>query len=387
MTCYNKSMSENEKSNKTTDIIVLIFLGVIVVAAIATAIVMITSKAHDPVPENPVVPPTPTPITPEEPELKQLLFLTNNIKDTTYTNGHVFHSFDELSDFVNSIEDYIDGTEGYDFDKYGYALVKITYDECSWANYKVGYAESESTYTVKVTYDTSCGSCADVNDYYLIPVPIDSNTQQAPESVDVKIETAYSGKNYCHDIDYPVEEKKPIIYLYPTKTLDVSVKLGYPELITSSYPKYTTGWQVIAEPSGKLTDKTTGRELYSLYWEGKNHHTKMHTDGFVIKGSDTANFLEEKLAVLGLTAREAEEFIIYWLPVLEQNSYNYIRFETAAEINSYMPLEVTPRPDTTIRVIMNYKPLNNPIVVSEQQLTTPTRSGFTVVEWGGTEIK
>ena len=113
----------------------------------------------------------------------------------------------------------------------------------------------------------------------------------------------------------------------------------------------------------------------------------MHADGFVIKGSDTANFLEEKLAILGLTAREAEEFIIYWLPVLEQNSYNYIRFETAAEINSYMPLEVTPRPDTTIRVIMNYKPLNNPIVVSEQQLTTPTRSGFTVVEWGGTEIK
>jgi len=52
-----------------------------------------------------------------------------------------------------------------------------------------------------------------------------------------------------------------------------------------------------------------------------------------------------------------------------------------------MPLEINPQPDTLIRVIMDYKPLNNPIVVSEQQLTTPTRSGFTVVEWGGTEIK
>ena len=77
-------------------------------------------------------------------------------------------------------------------------------------------------------------------------------------------------------------EKKPVIYLYPAQTLDVTVKLGRPELITSSYPKYTTDWQVTAEPSGKLTDKTTGRELYSLYWEGKNHQTKIHTDGFVV---------------------------------------------------------------------------------------------------------
>ena len=52
-----------------------------------------------------------------------------------------------------------------------------------------------------------------------------------------------------------------------------------------------------------------------------------------------------------------------------------------------MPLEITPRPDTTIRVIMNYKPLNTPIKVTAQQLTTPTRTGFTVVEWGGAEIK
>ena len=379
-------MSEN-KTNKTTDIIVLVILGLITVAAIAGAIVMIVLKANKPTP-TPENPDTPTPIVTPDPLSKEPLYLTSSdYNNTAYTTGHVFRSSDELSAFVNSIGDYIDGTEDYNFNKYGYALVTVTYDGCEWADYKINYTESDSTYSVKITYDSSCGSCADTYDHYLIPIPRDKNTQLIPSSADIDIEYVYSGKSYCSVPDYPAEEKKPVIYLYPTQTLDVTVKLGRPELITSSYPQYTTDWQVTAEPSGKLTDKTTGRELYSLYWEGKNHQTKVHADGFVVKGTDTASFLEEKLATLGLTEREAEEFIIYWLPILEQNNYNYIRLETAAEINSYMPLEITQRPDTTIRVIMNYKPLNTPIKVTAQQLTTPTRTGFTVVEWGGAEIK
>ena len=49
--------------------------------------------------------------------------------------------------------------------------------------------------------------------------------------------------------------------------------------------------------------------------------------------SDVIKFLEEKLGILGLTEREAEEFIVYWLPLMEKNKYNYIRFETLEEIN------------------------------------------------------
>ena len=93
------------------------------------------------------------------------------------------------------------------------------------------------------------------------------------------------------------------------------------------------------------------------------------------------------MAILGLTEREANEFIIYWLPVLEANEYNYIRFETMEEINENMPLEIRPTPDTVIRIVMEFKGLERPIEVKEQQLVTPTRTGFTVVEWGGTELK
>ena len=52
-----------------------------------------------------------------------------------------------------------------------------------------------------------------------------------------------------------------------------------------------------------------------------------------------------------------------------------------------MPLEITPKPDSVIRVMMEWKGLNKKVEVKEQTLTTPVREGFTVVEWGGTEIK
>ena len=181
---------------------------------------------------------------------------------------------------------------------------------------------------------------------------------------------------------------KPIIYLYPTEDTEVSVKLKYSDNITVSYPKYTTGWNVLAKSDGNLIDLSTNRKLYSLYYESTSAEKfKVEEDGFVMKGEDTIAFLEEKLAVLGLNERETEEFIIYWLPKLECNEYNYIRFATIDEINKGMPLDINPNPDTIIRVLMTYKGIKKPIEVKEQKLETPKREGFVAVEWGGTEIK
>lgn len=185
--------------------------------------------------------------------------------------------------------------------------------------------------------------------------------------------------------DIPVVGK-PVIYLYPEKKTQLTVKLGKKENITCSYPQYKDGWNVIAKPDGTLIDTETGRKLYSLYWEGIHTEEPDTTEGFVVKGSDTIKFLEEKLETLGLNEFEAEEFIIYWLPKMQNNKYNYIRFATMDEINKSMPLEFSTKPDTVIRILMQYKALDSEIEVKEQQLSTPERRGFTVVEWGGTEL-
>ena len=179
---------------------------------------------------------------------------------------------------------------------------------------------------------------------------------------------------------------KPIIYIYPETEQKVSVKLVDEEKITCSYPKYEDGWEVLAKPNGDLTDCKTGRDLYALYWEGEGKTKTNYEEGFIVKGEDSLIFLEEKLEILGLNEREAEEFIVYWLPELEKNKYNYIRFQTLEEINELMPLEIEPKPDTIIRVMMQFKPVLIPFEVEEQKLETPERKGFTVVEWGGTRL-
>ncbi len=179
---------------------------------------------------------------------------------------------------------------------------------------------------------------------------------------------------------------KPIIYLYPEEETELSVTLGKPENITCSYPEYADGWNVIAKPDGTLTDTDTGKNLYSLYWEGINDYEFSTEDGFIVKGSDTVSFLEEKLALLGLNYKEAEEFIIYWLPKLQENKYNYIRFATKDEIDKNMPLEFSEKPDTTIRILMLFKGLDEYKEVPEQTLETPERTGFVAVEWGGSPL-
>lgn len=182
--------------------------------------------------------------------------------------------------------------------------------------------------------------------------------------------------------------EKPIIYLYPEEETNIEVKLGKKENITCSYPKYENGWKVVASPNGDLKYIENGKNLYALYYEAKTEkENKVEKEGFVVKGEDSANFLEEKLEILGLNERESEEFIVYWLPKLEANKYNYIRFLNKEEIDENMPLEIEPKPDTQIRILMTFKGLHKEIKVEEQQLTRVERKGYTVVEWGGSEIK
>ena len=184
--------------------------------------------------------------------------------------------------------------------------------------------------------------------------------------------------------------KKPVVYLYPESETLINVKLGAPNKLLVSYPAYPNdGWNVIANQDGVLKDLNTGRELYSLYYEAKNTFSNdIHEDGFVVKGAEVAIFLEEKLAELGLNEREAEEFIIYWLPKMQDNAYNYIYFTTEEEVERNMPISVSPTPTTTIRINMEWKALDAPIEVKTQTLpATPERKGFTLVEWGGTILE
>ncbi|MBQ7341385.1 MAG: hypothetical protein IJW41_04385 [Oscillospiraceae bacterium] len=71
---------------------------------------------------------------------------------------------------------------------------------------------------------------------------------------------------------------------------------------------------------------------------------------------------------------------------MEQNPYNIISFQTDVYTNAAQ-LQIDPAPDTLIRVFMAWKATDSIIELPEQELTAPERAGFTVIEWGGTEVK
>ena len=148
---------------------------------------------------------------------------------------------------------------------------------------------------------------------------------------------------------------KPVIYLYPEQEIEVSVQLDYDGELTCTYPAYEDGWSVTAQPDGTLTDEA-GKQYSYLFWEGETDIEYDMSRGFVVKGSDTAEFLQEKLSYLGLTPREYNEFIVYWLPKMQDHPYNLIAFQQEAYTDS-AALTISPQPDSILRVFMAYQPL------------------------------
>ncbi len=180
---------------------------------------------------------------------------------------------------------------------------------------------------------------------------------------------------------------KPIMYIYPEEEIDLNISFTESDKLMHTYPKYKENWNIHVDTDGNIYDYDTKRNYYALYWDEKDNTKENFDEGFVVKGEDISKFFEEKLEILGFNDKEINEFIIYWMPKMEDNKYNLIKFRTTDEINENMPIEFSKNPDTLIRVIMDYKKLDEKIEIKEQELEKQERVGFTIVEWGGRELK
>ena len=178
---------------------------------------------------------------------------------------------------------------------------------------------------------------------------------------------------------------KPVIYLYPEEPMDVDVRLETDGEFIATWPAYENGWRVTAQPDGTLTD-ADGNEYNYLFWEAESDTVYDFSQGFCVAGEDTGEFLRETLSAMGLTAKEYNEFIVYWLPLMQGNTYNLISFQSEAYTKSAV-LTVTPAPDNLLRVFMAWKPLTEAVEIAPQTFLPFNRDGFTVVEWGGAQVK
>ena len=185
---------------------------------------------------------------------------------------------------------------------------------------------------------------------------------------------------------------KPAIYLYPTIQREISIIHNFKGKILNTYPEYKKGWKIIASPSGKIQNIADNRIYNYLFWDGTCNFPKEHynfNSGFVVEKNELVNFLQKKLALIGLNNTEINDFIVYWLPKLSKNKYNFIHFRINDNIDNISFLNVEPKPDTEIRVFMEFKGINKKNILNkipEQKLTKIKRVGFTLIEWGGAYI-
>ena len=180
--------------------------------------------------------------------------------------------------------------------------------------------------------------------------------------------------------------KKPVIYLYPQENMDISVQLNIKNSeFTTIYPKFNgkNTWNVRAKPNGDIL--INDRTYPYLFWEAVSYNPQETNEGFIVTKENAEEFLEEKLQILGLNEKEKTDFITFWLPKLLSNKLSLCSFQTKKFFENY-ELNVTPKPDSMIRVFLTIKKLDAPINIKEQKLVSVERKGFTVIEWGGSDL-
>ncbi|MHC1714497.1 MAG: hypothetical protein AB9858_02680 [Acidaminococcaceae bacterium] len=186
--------------------------------------------------------------------------------------------------------------------------------------------------------------------------------------------------------------KKPAIYLYPEKKQKIVVTHEFKGKLITTYPVYKDNWTVIAEKDGTLLNQADNRKYKYLFWDGvyafPEEHYKFQT-GFYVAKDDYIAFLEHKLAYIGLNDNEINDFIVYWLPEMNKFEHCFVHFRINDDIDGSSVLKTKPVADTVIRVFMEFSGLNDfnsASLLPEQVLPQLTRKGFTMVEWGGSEI-
>ncbi|MFO0704314.1 MAG: hypothetical protein U0525_06405 [Patescibacteria group bacterium] len=194
----------------------------------------------------------------------------------------------------------------------------------------------------------------------------------------------------CDAYSMDIDLGKPVIYLYPQIKQNVDVQLNFDGQLTSIYPNFYpkfNGWKVTANPDGRIIDSKDGNEYSYLFWEGLSSKINPTFDeGFLVEDINVEEFLRSKLSHLGLTPKEYNEFIVYWMPKMRQNKYNIVKF-LGSEYTDHAKLTINPKPDSILRVYMVYKSVDKPISIKEQNFEKFDRKGFSVVEWGGSEVK
>jgi len=181
----------------------------------------------------------------------------------------------------------------------------------------------------------------------------------------------------------PAECGKPVIYLYPEEPTEIGVKIEL-KTMSVSEPDYGDGWNVVAYPDGGLVNLSDGEKYPYLFWEGTGKFYASPEYYWVVAQDQVELFLVDTLSELGFNHQEIADFNEFWLPLMQEARYYKIGFHGTGFMNQLAPLDFTVRPNSLLRVLMDFEPLAAPIAENPPRYIPGfERNGFVVTEWGG----
>ncbi len=197
---------------------------------------------------------------------------------------------------------------------------------------------------------------------------------------------------------------KPVIYAYSDKSLQFDLTITPTGKFSFTYPQINenntwVGMQI--DTNGKLTDNK-GKQFPYLFWESINepfafNYKKIQSKwaGSLVDQKDIVAFLENKLTELGLTSIEQTDFITFWAPRMTHYSSCFVQFLVDEEYDQVAAMKCTPAPQNCRRVYLLFTGMESTSSQAQmikqnaivQHFTSFDRSGFTILEWGGSELE
>ena len=107
--------------------------------------------------------------------------------------------------------------------------------------------------------------------------------------------------------------------------------------------------------------------------------------GFVVGTKNLESELRSKLTIIGLNNKETDDMMEYWLPQMLAKNKPFYRFSLLQnnELDKLFPMTITPKPQSSIRVFLDWDALDTNTTIPTQKLITYPRTDYTMVEWGG----
>ena len=271
-----------------------------------------------------------------------IYYVSDKIQKKLEIDGYkildIVKSEEEYYKFINTYDLY---SNDYNGNQNNYLYVAVNYDTCSEYVRFDRIKKNKDKYELVFINEISCdGDCT--LDMKIFEIPIDKFITDK-DKYTVTIDHQYTDDCDYDELDMTV--KKPVLYLYPEEDMMVNVTFDNKDKLLSTYPKYKNEWNVFAKKDGTLIDEN-GRKYYALYWDENIKHEEKFKTGFYVKSKDSIKFLEEKLFEMGFTDREANEFIMYWLPIMEQGGDNLVHFHFTEDRQKQNKINIEPEVDS-----------------------------------------